>query len=165
MKDNSGDPRRQIDALDERLSRLSAAVLRISSSLDLDTVLEEVVDSALALTGARKGTIADLAARKIEDVVISGFTSEHLAEMVAYPDGERLHKHFLDLASPLRVADLPASVQTLGYSVEPWLPKTLLCAPIRYGEDLVGTVSVLLLLHPIRRDSGCGRPRLCQHRS
>ena len=139
MKDNSGDLRRQIDALDERLSRLSAAVLRISSSLDLDTVLEEVVDSALALTGARKGTIADSGARKIEDVVISGFTSEQLAEMVAYPAGERLYKHFLDLASPLRVADLSAYVQTLGCSVEPWLPKTLLCAPIRYGEELVGT--------------------------
>ena len=40
------------------VSRLSAAVLRISASLDLDTVLREVVESARALTGARLGVIA-----------------------------------------------------------------------------------------------------------
>ena len=37
---------------------LSAAVLRIGASLDLDTVLSEVVDAARALTGAGCGAIA-----------------------------------------------------------------------------------------------------------
>ena len=41
-----------------RLSALGAAMLRISASLDLDTVLHEVVDRARALTGARYGAIA-----------------------------------------------------------------------------------------------------------
>ena len=40
----------EIRALRERLSKLNSAVLRISSSLDLDTVLREVVASARALT-------------------------------------------------------------------------------------------------------------------
>ena len=39
-------------------SALSAAVLRIGASLDLDTVLEEVVATARALTGAGCGAIA-----------------------------------------------------------------------------------------------------------
>ena len=56
---NSPDGLRQeIAALRERISRLNAAILRISASLDLDTVLPEVVDSARALTGARYGMIA-----------------------------------------------------------------------------------------------------------
>ena len=38
-----------------RLARLSAAVLRVSASLDHDTVLQEAVDSARALTGAGYG--------------------------------------------------------------------------------------------------------------
>ena len=46
---------RQNRALRERHSRLSRALVRISASLDLDTVLREVVDSARALTGARQG--------------------------------------------------------------------------------------------------------------
>ena len=44
----------------DRISRLSAATLRISDSLDLDTVLHEVVEGARALTCARFGVIATL---------------------------------------------------------------------------------------------------------
>ena len=45
--------RRENEALRDRLARLSAAILRISASLDVTTVLHEVVDSARALTGVR----------------------------------------------------------------------------------------------------------------
>ena len=52
------DPRdREIAALRERLSRLCEASLRVSESLDLDIVLNQVVDSARVLTGARYGGI------------------------------------------------------------------------------------------------------------
>ena len=43
----------RIEVLEDRLSTLCAAVLRINASLDLDAVLQEAVDSARALTGAR----------------------------------------------------------------------------------------------------------------
>ena len=45
-------------ALRARISALSAASLRINASLDLETVLNEVVERARALTGARYGAIA-----------------------------------------------------------------------------------------------------------
>ena len=51
---------REIEALRERLSALSAAILRISASLDLDTVLREIVKSAQALTSARYGAIVTI---------------------------------------------------------------------------------------------------------
>ena len=47
--------------LREAVSRLGAAVLRVSASLDAATVLHEVVDAARALTGARYGVIATVA--------------------------------------------------------------------------------------------------------
>ena len=50
---DSGDLRRENEALRERISTLSAAILRISSTLDLDTALAEAVDSARRLSGAR----------------------------------------------------------------------------------------------------------------
>ena len=46
--DREDDLLRQIEALRERLSRLSEASLRINESLDFDTVLQEVLDSARA---------------------------------------------------------------------------------------------------------------------
>ena len=51
-------PKPEVEALRERIAGLSGAILRISASLDVDTVLHEVVDSARALTGARYGVIA-----------------------------------------------------------------------------------------------------------
>ena len=48
------------EALRARLAALSAASLRISASLDLETVLTEVVESARALTGARFGGITTI---------------------------------------------------------------------------------------------------------
>ena len=67
--------RRENEALRDRTGRLTAAILRISASLDVDTVLEEVVDSARALTGARGGVITtiDEAGRPL-DFVSSGLT-------------------------------------------------------------------------------------------
>ena len=50
-------PRHEDEPRRERTSSLSSAILRIRSSLDVGTVLREVVDSARALTGARYGVI------------------------------------------------------------------------------------------------------------
>ena len=50
----------EIRALRERLSRLSAAILRVNSSLDLDTVLQEILSSTRDLVGARYGIIATI---------------------------------------------------------------------------------------------------------
>ncbi len=44
----------------EPISRLSAAILRISQSLDPATVLQDAADSACGLTGARVGVITTL---------------------------------------------------------------------------------------------------------
>ena len=60
---NPDELRQENEVLRYRLSRLSAAVRRVSASLDLNTVLQEIVDSARALTGARYGAITTLDAR------------------------------------------------------------------------------------------------------
>ena len=71
------ESRREIDALRERISRLSAAILRTSATLDVGTVLREVVDSARALTGARYGVIATLGdVGQPQEFVSSGLTPE-----------------------------------------------------------------------------------------
>ena len=140
MSRKSPDARqREIEALRERLSRLSAAVLRVSSSLDLDTVLREVVDSARALTGARYGVIATVDdAGGVEDFVTSGFTPAEEARMAAWPDGPRLFGHFRDLAAPVRLADLPAYVRALGLSADRIPSRTLQGAPMRHRDIHVG---------------------------
>ena len=139
MKEDCGELRRQVEALQERLDALSAAALRINASLDLDTVLQEVVDSARALTGARYGVIATVDdGGRVQEFVTSGFTPEEKDQLMAWPDGPRLFGHFRDLAAPLRLADLPAYVRALGFSADLMRSKTFQGTPLRYRDVHVG---------------------------
>ena len=123
---------------DDRISRLSAAILRISQSLELATVLEEVVEGARALTGARSGVITTIDERgQVQDFVTSGLPPEERRMMLEWPDGPRLFEHLRDLATPLRVADLPGYLGSLGLSSNPWGAKTLQGTPMHHrGEHL-----------------------------
>ena len=84
--------------LRDRISQLSVASLRISSSLDVNTVLREVVKSARSLTRSRFGAIVTIDdSGQIQDFVTSGITPEEKQGMANWPDGPRLFAHFRDL--------------------------------------------------------------------
>ena len=127
------------EALRARVSALSAASLRISASLDLETVLNEVVDSARALTGARFGAIATIDETGApQDFVTSGFTEEEHRRLAEWPDGPRLFEHFRDLPGPVRIADVPAYVQELGFPTDRLPSKTFQGTPMRHRGVHVG---------------------------
>ena len=131
--------RRENAALRERISTLSAAILRISASLDLDTVLREVVDSARALTGARYGMIATVDERgSILEFIAPGLTPEERRHIGQWPHGYPFFEHLRDLPGALRLADVPAYARSLGYSEELTLSKTLQAMPMRHRGVHVG---------------------------
>ena len=79
---------REVEALRHRLSRLSAASLCINASLDFDTVLQGVLDSARSLTGAHYGVLTLDDAGRLQDLHFSGITEQearHLQELPAGP--------------------------------------------------------------------------------
>ena len=132
-------PNPEAEALRQRISRLSAAVLRISSSLDMATVLQEVVDSARALTGARRGAITTIdGSGQLQDFVTSGFTREEYRELSGWPDGQRLFEHLRDLPTPLRLRDFDAHVRSLGFSSGLMLTKAFQGIPMRHRGVHVG---------------------------
>ena len=124
----------------ERISRLGAAILRIIASLDVDTVLCEVVDSARALTGARNGVITTVdEAGRPQDFVMSGLTPDEEHGMMGWlPDGLRLFEHLRDLEAPLRCDDFPAYVRSLGYSPDLIPCTTFQGTPMRHRGVHVG---------------------------
>ena len=135
----SGDARQEIEALRERNSNLSAAILRISATLDLDTVLAEVVESARTLTGARYGVIAtvDETGAPTRESVFSGFTPEEERELAAWPDRGRLFEHLRHLPEPLRLTDLSGYVRSLGIAPARMFSRTFQGTPMRHrGADV-----------------------------
>ena len=136
----SDDLRRENAALRQRIATLNAAILRINASLDLDTVLGEVVESARALTGARWGVIAtvDEAGAPL-DFVFSGFTPEEQHALYTWPEHARLFAHFRELPGPLRLDDLSAYVRALGIEPPPAFSRTFQGTPMRHRGAGVGS--------------------------
>ena len=130
---------RENEALRERFSRLSAAILRINASLDVATVLQEVVDSARALTGARYGIIAAVGdAGEVQDFVASGFTLDEQSQLAQWSDGPRLFEHLRDLPGALRLEDLEDYLPSLGFSPDLTPLSPLQAVPLRHRERHVG---------------------------
>ena len=128
------------EAPKERTSSLTAAMLRISASLDLETVLREVVENARALTGARYGGIVTIDETGTpQDFVTSGFTDEEHRRLAEWPEGQRLFEHFRDLPGMLKLADVRAYVHSLGFFPD-WLPasRAFQITPMRHHGVHVG---------------------------
>ena len=131
--------RQENAALRERISRLNAAILRINASLDLNTVLNEVVDSARALTGARYGIIATVDdAGELQEFLTSGLAPHEYRQMADWPHGEQFFAHLRDLPGVLRVTDLAGYTRSLGYAADLTLSNTLQATPMRHRGVHVG---------------------------
>ncbi len=134
-----------IDDLRERLSRLSRASLRIAGDLDLDTVLQETVDGARSLTGARYGVLAVLDdSGQPEALLASGLTEDEFRALQEIPGGEGLFEYLGSLPEPLRVADFASHAAALG--LPEFLPPVpvlaLIAVPIRGLEQGAGHIYV-----------------------
>ena len=132
---------REIEALRARASDLNAAILRIGASLDVETVLNEVVEAARALTPARYGAITTVDENgRLDDFLAAGFAPEELRRLKEWPGGPRLFEHLRDLEAPLRLADFGAWIGSLGLSPEPLPGTTLQVTPVRYRGQYLGAV-------------------------
>ena len=134
------DLKRENEALRARSATLNAAILRINASLDLETVLGEVVESARALTGARWGVIATVdEAGAPGDFVFLGFTPEEQFELYTWRDSARLFEHFRGLPGPLRIDDLSDYVRELGIEPPQAFSRTFQGTPMRHRGADVGS--------------------------
>ena len=133
----------EIRTLRDRLSRLSQASLRITEDLDFDKVLQEVVDSARALTASRYAAITVLGeAGQTPDFIVSGLTREQHQGLWDMPEGQGFFEYLSGLREPLRVSDVDRHLKALG--MPDFLPsvsvKSLLVAPVRHQGVGTGTI-------------------------
>ena len=146
--EQADEPQREIAELRDRLSRLSQASLRINESLDFDTVLQGVLDSACSLTGARYGVITLLdGSGKVQDFVTSGLTSEEHRRFTDLLEGMMFFQYLSNIQEPLRLRDFHSHIRSLGLpEFQPPMavstPLPFLAAPIRQLGESVGAFYV-----------------------
>ncbi|MCY3814632.1 MAG: response regulator [Gammaproteobacteria bacterium] len=124
---------------DTGASALAAAILGISESLDLDTVLREIVEGARRLTGARRGIIATVGESGVPgEYVFCQFETDDERELVEWSGGLPLLEHLYELPGPLRVPDLPTYVRKIGLTPPAIFAGAFQGTPIRYRGAPVG---------------------------
>ena len=132
-------------ALQDRLTGLSEASLRINEDLDYHSVLEEVTSSACVLTGATYAatTVLDHANR-LEEFVTSGLTPDEHRQMEGLPESAEFFRYLNSVPDPLRINDLAPYMRSLGMAE--WSPPvavvSLLVAPIRNQGVRFGSIYV-----------------------
>ncbi len=138
---------REFEALQQRLSRLSQASLRINESLDFDTVLQGVLDSARSLTGARYGVMTLLDEDgQVQDFLSSGLTEGESERLWQMPEGLGVFQALTNISEPVRIPDLTEHVLGLGFGdfaiPLPVGVFSFLAAPIFHRGAQVGHVFV-----------------------
>ena len=99
----------------DRLSRLSEASLRINESLDKDTALQAVMDSARSLIHAPFASIVTLDdSGLVEDHLVLGFDPGDVERLWQAPEGETFFEYLNALPGPLRVGPLEEFTKSIG---------------------------------------------------
>ncbi len=131
------------ETLGGRLSKMTDAILRISEDLDLDTVLQEVVDSAQLLTGASFAALTTHdTSGDPQDVLISGLTEEKTERIMSYRQGHALFGYLSRLREPLRTRDFTAHVGAAGFPDFPANIGGFLSTQIRVRDRHVGSIYI-----------------------
>ena len=147
MSDRVDDLVREVEALRERLSRLGDATVRINESLELEVVLQGVLDSARALTGARYALISLIDEQVSEECLTSGLTPEQADAFFHMPEGWEFFNFLFAIEGPLRLDDLQGFLREhgLGEFRAPFPMSDALAylsAPIRHRGQRAGSIYV-----------------------
>ena len=135
--------RLEVQALRDRMTRLSAATLHINESLDFETVLQDVLDSARVLTDSSYGVLTTLdESESPREFVTSGMTEEEHRRMNdPTPEGLRIYRYLSGLRQPLRISNFSEYMSQFGLSYP--LPNPVgafMTAPVRHGGEPVGNI-------------------------
>ncbi len=128
-------------SLRDRLSKLSEASLRINESLDLETVLQGVLDSARSLTNARYGVITTLdESGGLVEFLTSGLTAAEGKSLWTIPQALRVFEYLSRLPQTLRVQDFSDHMRSMGFT-DFHLPvqvHSFICTPMHNRDVRVG---------------------------
>ena len=137
---------REVEALRSRLSRMAEVTARINASLEFETVLQGVLDSARSLAGARYGLIFMVnESGEIQDLLTSGLAPHEHEQFMALPAGPKLFAHLSQIPGPMLFDDFYRYTRSVGFPefrlplpVE--APVAVLTAPIRSQGESVGNI-------------------------
>ena len=132
--------RREVASLRRRLTMLSQASLRITQTLDLDTVLQEVIDGARQLTNASHGTLVTYADGSVDKIVCSGVPDEDLEQIEAWFRNPASLYWLNMLTEPIRLSNLPSYLPPTAFPNTSMALQTYMGMPIHHLGSRIGGI-------------------------
>jgi signal transduction histidine kinase len=127
-----------------RVQDLSQAAIRIASNRDLDEVLQEIVDSARAVIGAKYAALGVMAAggeeQALSRFVHSGISAEQRAAMGDLPVGRGILGLLIREPRPIRISDLTTHAQSVGFPDNHPPMRSFLGVPIVGAQGPIGNL-------------------------
>ncbi|HEV2750350.1 MAG TPA: GAF domain-containing sensor histidine kinase [Gemmatimonadales bacterium] len=143
-KRGSKPPRRPAEAsrVRHRFERLLSAGIAIFSERSLEHVLQQVVDSARNVVGARYAALGVLApdGTSLTAFVTSGLSRSERDRIGALPTGHGLLGLVIREARPIRTADMTRHAQRFGFPAHHPPMKSFLGVPIRGPDRVFGNL-------------------------
>lgn len=146
----SGDSRR----LEDRFRHLVAASARIFSQHTLPAVLQEVVDAARGIVGARYAALGLLApdGASFESFVTSGVDQETRERIGALPSGRGLLGLVMRERRVIRTADINYHPERSGFPANHPAMHSFLGVPVTTGEKVLGNLYLTEKLDAVEFD-------------
>lgn len=112
----------------------------LTQELHLDAVLHRIVETATSLVGARYGALGviDDSGQRLERFVTTGLTAEQEARIGALPSGRGILGMVMREARPVRLPDLTAHAESVGYPDHHPPMHSFLGVPISTGHNVRG---------------------------
>lgn len=123
----------------EQLAALNEASLSLTSELSLEAVLQKVVDLSRQVVQARHGALGVLDEQgRIQEFITSGLSPKERKRIGHLPEGKGLLGFIMREGKTLRLADIGAHPQSVGFPAHHPVMHNLLGIPIVYKGRTVG---------------------------
>ena len=137
-------PNLESESTRQRFERLIRAGIRINEAHSLETVLQEIADSARDVTGGRYAAlgILDPSGQELAQFVASGLTEEQQRRIGALPRGRGVLGHLIRDPRPIRIADISRHPAAVGFPPEHPRMRSFLGVPVTGRRGPLGNLYI-----------------------
>ena len=125
----------------DRANALIEAVVAVGSQLELEMVLRQIVEAAVKLVSARYGALGVFGeGGRLTEFVPVGLEEPQIAAIDHWPEGRGLLGKLITDPQPLRLADIAAHPESVGFPSGHPPMRSFLGVPVRIRDEVFGTL-------------------------
>jgi signal transduction histidine kinase len=125
----------------DRVYALLEAVVTVSTNLDPERVLTQIVEAAITVVPARYGALGVIGeGGRLAEFVPVGVTGQQIREIHHWPEGRGVLGALITDPQPMRLADISASPQSTGFPPGHPPMQSFLGVPVRVRDEVYGNL-------------------------